>query len=166
MIHKNINRIKFNYIGSEWLIAKTNHLYDKRSTSQGDYARDEFLDNERYIAIMKCALRNGLTSFRNKGNVVITLPSVNNIFFSVLCKLDNNNKIVIISVYRKKILWWKCYIKEKNRIMVFNDYVIPKMSINDVQNKQMNKIQHQIIMTKEDKVFKGVMNSIKDLVRF
>lgn len=162
----NMNRTYFDYIGEKWIIARTNHLYDVRDSATGDYSRDEFLDNQRYIDIFKCAIRNGLTSFRCKGPIVVTIPADDNVFYAILCRLEKNNKIVIISVFRKKQLWWKCYIKERSRITVLNDYKIPRMNKQDIQNKQITKIQHQITMSKEDKQFKNVMNHIKDLVRF
>lgn len=163
---KNMYEFKFDYMKTNWTVIKTKHIHDKRGSAQGDYSRDEFLDNQRYTEIFKCALRNGLTSFREKDLVVVTLPSEVGAFYAVLCKLDKYNRITIISVFRKKTLWWKCYIKVRNRITVFHDYVIPRMNKTDIQHKQMTKIQHNIVMEKENDVFMNVMGSIKDLVRF
>lgn len=78
----NMNRTNFEYIGEKWIIARTNHLYDVRDSAKGDYSRDEFLDNQRYIDIFKCAIRNGLTSFRCKGfNIVVTIHTLMIMFF-------------------------------------------------------------------------------------
>lgn len=161
-----MSMIKFQFDKQEWKIARTDHLYDKRGNS--DYQRDAFLDDTRYIKIMKRALINGLTSFRNKGKVVVTVPSYAGKHYSILCSLGNKNKIVIISVYYAYKDFWKTFIKERNRInMVWernpeNLYIVPKMNEKERGFKDLDTLFYNVSKSGEDTTFKNVMDQFID----
>ena len=163
-VKKKFHTFNFFYQGRKWNVKKSFHLFENRNCDPQAYIRDEFLDDNRYIEILKCALRNGLTSFRKK-RVVVTLPCQNGTFYSVLCILDDRNNITVITTFRQRLNWWKNFITCKHRITVLNDYIIPSMSKKEIQDKQMTKIQHNIIVNNEDKQFRNVMANIKDLIR-
>lgn len=134
-------KIVFKHYNSHWKIIRTKHLYDKRSS--GLY-RDEYISNEMYKDIFKMALSHGLSSFRNKGPVVITTPSFDKRFFSFLCEVDDKNNIIIITVFSTKENWWKSFIKVRNRINVIHDYTIPKMTNKERLDKKFDKVVHDI----------------------
>ena len=49
------SKIKLSFSGSEYIIVKSNHLYDERTESK---QRDQFIDDSRYKQIAKLALIN------------------------------------------------------------------------------------------------------------
>lgn len=162
---KKFHTFHFYYQGVKWNVKKSFHLFENRECDPQAYVRDEFLNDERYTEILKCALRNGLTSFRKK-RVVVTLPCQNGTFYSVLCILNEKSDITIITTFRQRLNWWKNFIICKERITVLNDYIIPTMTKKEKEDKQMSKIQYNIVKNNEDKHFRNVMGAIKDLVRF
>lgn len=137
------NRVfTFNHHKESWTIKRTRHVYEIRKGSR--YARDEFLNQSRYIDIFKHALNHGLTSFREKGNIVVNVVDYQGVFYSILCSLDIKNNITIISVFRTKSEWWKSFMKERNRINIMRGYIVPQMSMKERENKQHDKILNDI----------------------
>lgn len=159
-------KLKFAFNGIEYTIKRTNHLYEKRNASS--YQRDAFLDDTRFVKIFKIAMINGLSSFRCKGETVVTLPTYNGSYYSLLCILDENNKITVITVFHMKKYFWKAFIKVKNRINIVYDkndnlYKIPKMNENEKQFKQLDSICYEISKTNEDLTFRNVMDNFMDI---
>lgn len=163
MQHEFTKEIDFIFHKETYKIKKTKHLLENRKSSE--YVRGEFIDNKRFIEIFKRALINGLTSFRNKGPVVVTLPDYNGRFVSVLCELNPRNKITVISVFVERKYFWKTFIKVKNRINILFDYVIPKMNTKERNNKDFEKVVHNIELNNEDADFRYIMNSINDFIK-
>jgi len=148
--------IKFN--NSMFKIIKKNHLFDERKKNK---QRDQYVSNEAYKEIIKLSLINGLTSFRSKGEVVITVSNSkksNHSCTSFLVALDNENNISIITAVQcygnKK--WHVGFSAIKNRInIVPSVYFIPRMSEKELENKKKDKIfNHSTAeLAKEDKLF-------------
>lgn len=156
---------KFIFNSQEYKIKRTNHLYEKRKTSE--YQRDAFLDDTRFVKIFKLALQNGLSSFRNKGEVVVTVPNYNNKFYNILCSLDENNKITVITVWFENKYFWKPFITCQQRINLvyaWNSelYKVPKMNQKEKQFKDLDSLCYNIRKTGEDLTFRNVMDNFID----
>ena len=163
---KETNRkFKFKYINENWIINKTRHVYESRAYNE--YSRDEFIDESRYIEIFKNAIRKGLSSFRNKGQILINVPNYNGTFSSILCELNSKNIITIITVYRcpSKFKWWTTFIKVRNRINIIHEYVIPKFNKEERLSKKYDKLQNEIDM-EINADMNYFLNAMKDIERF
>lgn len=143
----------------EWKIRKTFHLYEHRTDNK--FSRGEFIDDQRYVDIMKYALINGLTSFRGK-RTAVTVRNFEGTYFSILCHLDYNNVITLISVFHKKYKFWKSFNRCQNRINIFRGYVVPKMTSKEHYKKQFEKVLVQRDLEDEDEYFK---NAVKQNIR-
>jgi hypothetical protein len=155
----------FEHYGEAWRIKRTRHLYEKRKETQ-KYSRDEFLDKKRYIEIFKEAIRNGLTSFRNKGVVVVTIPDYAGKWNSLLCTIDNKkNLITVITVFVERYEWWKTFVKTRNRINILNGYIIPKMTEKEKNHKKFDRATEELVTTKDMdyNYFKNAMNDVERL---
>ena len=135
-----------------FIVRKTFHLYEHRTDNK--FSRAEFLDDKRYLEIMKYALREGLTSFRNK-RCVVTVRNFEGTYFSILCHLGWDNVIILISVFHKKYKFWKSFNRCQNRINIFRGYVVPKMSSKEHYKKQFEKVLVQRDLEDEDEYFKN-----------
>lgn len=142
-----------------YTIEKTFHIYEHRTENK--FSRAEFLDDQRYIDIMRHALINGLNSFRNK-RAVVTVKNFGGTYFSILCFLDDKNTITIISVFHKKFKFWKSFNRVQNRINIFKDYIVPKMTSKEHYKKQFEKVLVQRDLEHEDEYFKQSMKNIKN----
>jgi hypothetical protein len=159
-----IRKFDFEYHGQTWRVQRARHLYEPRNGSE--FSRDEFINKNRYIEVMKSALRNGLCSFREKGEVVITIPTTEGKYYSFLVALDEDNKIFVISVYKAhKNTWWKTYITCKNRInCVYKEYIIPRMNKEEKRDKQMDKVFNEVERTERVDA-RYMMNAFHDVER-
>lgn len=157
--------IKFQWNKEDFTIKRTHHLYEKRDGSS--YQRDAFLDDTRFVKIIKLALQNGLKSFREKGEVVITLPAYNGKYYSILCTLNDKNKITIITVIQPK-RFWKAFQKCHNRINIVysrnpeNLYKIPKMNEKEKGFKDLDSMFYTASKSGEDITFRNVMDNFLD----
>lgn len=153
--------LKFN--NQTFTIVKTNHLYDERTTNK---QRDHFISDDIYKQIIRLALINGLTSFREKGTVAITLANSKRKMHSCSClliALNKDNIITVISVVQtygdKK--WQRGFVKVHNRINILpGTYIIPKMSEEELKDKMKEKIFNHSTKEayEEDKLFKKYAN--------
>ena len=152
--------LEFMLNNETFYIKKTKHRLDKRK-DKDKYARDEFLTDEIYSNIFKTAIKEGLTSFRNKGCVVVTVKSYKDSWYSILCVLDNKNIITIITVYHFfHIQLYKAFITVKNRINIVNKYIVPKLQQKELFNKKLEIIDHHISKDESKDLFdKFVKNS-------
>lgn len=158
--HTNNKQLKLSFSGSEYMIVKSNHLYDERTQSK---QRDQFIDDSRYKQIIKLALINGLNSFRARGEVVVTLANSkkkNYSCTSLLLALDEKNNITIITVVQsygvKK--WTRGFITIQNRINIIPEvYILPRLSKDELDSKQKDKIfnHRSREQVNEDKVFEN-----------
>ena len=158
-------KLKFEFNGNLYEIKRTNHLYEKRNKSE--HQRDAFLDDTRFVKIFKLAMINGLSSYRNKGHVVVTVPTYNNKYYSLLCVLNEYNRITIVSVYHMNKFFWKTFIKCNNRINILYSrnsevYKVPRMNENEKQFKQLDSLCYEIRKTNEDLTFRNVMDNFID----
>lgn len=149
--------VKFN--NEVFTIRKTYHIFEHRTENK--FSRAEFLDDQRYTDIVRYALIGGLKSFRNK-RAVITVKNFEDKFFSILCTLDSRNNITLISVFHRKYKFWKSFNRVQNRINIFKDYVVPKMSSTEHNKKKFEKVLVDRDLYKEDEYFK---NAFKENIR-
>lgn len=156
---KTTKELELQFNGSKYNIKKTFHIYEHRTENK--FSRGEFLDDQRYVDIIRYALINGLTSFRNK-RAVVTVKNFEGTYFSILCFLDYKNTITIISVFHKKFKFWKSFNRVQNRINIFKDYVVPKMTSKEHYKKQFEKVLVQRDLEQEDEYFK---NTVKQNIR-
>ena len=135
--------LKLSFTGSNYIIIKSNHLYEERS---GNKQRDQFIDDNRYQEIIIIALQNGLNSFREQGPVVITIANSkkkNHSCTSLLIALDKYNNITIITAIQSygDRKWYRGFIKVKNRINVIPDrYILKRLSDKEIDFKHKDKI--------------------------
>jgi len=158
------NKLEFFYNKEQYKIKRTKHLYDKRASG---HQRDAFIDDTRFIKIFKEAITYGLTSFRGKGAVLVNVPIFNGKYFSVLCELDYENTITVITVLYTR-WFWKSFTKVQNRInMVYKHnaevYRVPKMSEKEKMVKRLDSICHEVKQTDEDLTFNNAMSNIIDI---
>ncbi len=158
--HTNNKQLKLSFYGSEYMIVKSNHLYDERTQSK---QRDQFIDDSRYKQIIKLALINGLNSFRARGEVVVTLANSkkkNYSCTSLLLALDVKNNITIITVIQSYGIkkWTRGFITVQNRINIIPEiYILPRLSKDELDSKQKDKIfnHRSREQVNEDKVFEN-----------
>jgi len=141
-MHENI---KINVFKVTYTISLANHLLEHRKTLKGTSKnfRGLQVNNKRYEQIFKQAIKNGLTSFRNKGVVVITFLDTKNRPYGVLCDLNENNKIFVITVFRGPACmnYSKCFIKVHNRIHL-NNYIMEALTESEKVVNKIKKINH------------------------
>lgn len=155
------NRFIFRHHNQNFTIIRTKHLYEKRYDS--DYTRDEFLDENRYISIFKKALNEGLTSFRNKGRIVINVPNSKNKIFSILCELNENNEITVITVLRRyDFKFWCSFSNCHNRINIVRNFIVQDLSTKERANKKLDSIQYEFEKTSESYSLNSIMKSFVD----
>lgn len=155
---KKVNKLQLKFHDANYTIVKTNHLFDIRTK---DKQRDQFISDDIYKQISKLTLMNGLTSFREKGPIAVTLANSRKKEYSCTCflfALNKYNQISIISAIqtygRKK--WYRGFMKVQNRITLFpNIYVIPRLSDKEIDIKKKDKIfNHNTEEAyQEDKIF-------------
>ena len=111
------------------------HIFENRKGTS--FARGEKLNESRYKEIFKYALINGLRSLRNLA-VVIKVQSITGTYFSILCKLIDN-QIHVISVYIKNNCNFKAFIKVNERIFI--NYKLPIMSNDELEKAYIKKMK-------------------------
>lgn len=156
-------KLTFIFNKEEFKIIRTNHLYEKRGSSE--YQRDAFLDDTRFVKIFKNAIISGLKSFRNS-IVVVSVPSYNGKYYSILCELNSLNTITIITVLVTKY-FWKAFSKVHNRInMVYawksELYKVPKMNEKERGFKDLDTICYKVKQSNEDLTFRNIMDNFVD----
>ena len=162
-ISNTVNRnkhIKLSFHGSEYIIAKSNHLYEERTHAK---QRDQFIDNARYKKIISLALQNGLNSFRARGEVVVTIANStkrNHSCTSLLLALNTENVITVITVIQsygdKK--WYRGFMSVQNRINISpSKYILPRLSKEEIDIKHKDKIFNHKSKEQldEDKIFEN-----------
>ena len=156
------------YVGEVSCDAKTynietaHHLFENREMQKGTskYHRGQHIDERRYKQIIKKALYNGLTSFRNKGVAVITFYSDKRRPFGVLVDLNDLNNIFVITVFRGPVdmALSRCFIKVHNRINLVNKFTMRSMNDKELQKRHIQKVKKLTEVTaKEDATFLEAM---------
>ena len=137
------------------------------SRTQDIYVRDIFIDDKRYKAILKHAIKNGLSSFRNKGRVAISFSDSWKLYSSVLVELLDDKLIIVTVFTSKKFRFWTFFIKVPNRINLWKIYTMPRMSREELAAKKVDSRELHINLSSkiEDKSFLAYTNasSIKHL---
>lgn len=155
--------------------AKTNHshmdvvksYHTNVSRTKDVFVRDLFIDNSRYKEIISQAIHHGLTSFRNKGRVVVTFKDSWGLYYGLLVELDDS-KIVIVTVFNsKKYGFWTFFSRVQNRINLGYYYTMKCMTREELSTKKLesSNLHIDISSTKEDKDFNKYtsFNGIKKL---
>jgi hypothetical protein len=155
--------------GKTYTISLAEHLFENRETLKGTAKkhRSYHINHKRYKQIMSHALKNGLTSFRNKGVAVITFRDSNNRPFGVLTNLEDDNDIFVISVFRgpKYMDLYRCFIKVKNRINITKIYTMEVLQDSEIQEntaRRTNYYTEKSIDRSEDLRF---LNAMKGCVK-
>jgi hypothetical protein len=150
---------------------KINSVYRTSHTNvsrQNDtYVRDMFIDLRRYKEIISMAIRHGLSSFRNKGPVVISFSDTWRSNFALLVTLDDERLTIITMYDSKKIDKTKFFIKVHNRINLWHYYQMKTMTKEERRQKRLESIKIDIAVKLEkeghDSVFEKYVsfNNIK-----
>jgi hypothetical protein len=143
---QNIDEPNF-YIGTledyDTKMFKSNHVLQRRKDSM--YPREQGIHKQDYKDILKLAMFNGLSSFRNKGIVAVTFYDTDNNLYTLLVELTDY--IFVISALRTSYdKFSRNYKKINQRINLFNyklgtkehkvQYIKPKKKA-----KERNKIR-------------------------
>jgi len=152
-----------------YTISLAEHLYEHRETLKGTAKNHRSLqiDHKRYKQIFSIALKQGLTSFRNKGVIVITFKDTKGKVYGVLCDLTDSNDIFVISVFRGPMIMDinRCFIKVHNRINLAYHYTMDVLTESEIQkNKQKRSnyyIEKELRNTDDDDMFMRAMKTIK-----
>ena len=118
----NIKLFEVEILNKSIEVFKTSHVLESRYG--GKRSRDHNLHKMDYKDIINLAIKYGLTSFRNKGRVVISFYDTDNIEYAILVELSDI--ITIISVYYSTYgkVRVNNFEKEKNRIKLYNYYTL------------------------------------------
>ncbi len=141
-------KLEFFYNKEKYKIKRTNHLYEKRGTSE--YQRDAFIDDTRFVKIFKEAIIFGLNSFRDKGAVVVNVPTYNSKYYSILCTLNSQNLITVITVFHTN-KFWKTF------------YKVPRMNEKEKGFKELDSICYKVKQSNEYLTFKSIMDNFLDI---
>ena len=113
--------------GVKYQVDFTTHTKETRASE--NVSRDALVYPSLCTELLKKALQYGLFSLRNK-TVAITARVGDNFAVSFLVKLDDNNKIVVISILVHPINFYGIYIKVRNRINLYS-LVFPEVSVSE-----------------------------------
>lgn len=123
-------------------VLKSAHNFERRGNAT--HVRDEFLNPERYKTIIEHAFKHGLSSYRGRGPVAISFMDYKQTTYSVLAKISED-AVFIITVYTGRGRGPLTYfIKEKNRINLWNYYTLPHMSNAERRAKDLAVAKHEI----------------------
>jgi len=103
----------------------SNHIYESRN---GEYSRKYGLSNEYLYDIIKLAINNGLTSFRNKGTVKILVKTEHDLYYTLLIEVKDHN-INIITILFSKFANFDLFPKVHNKINLIQKYRVPEDSL-------------------------------------
>ena len=153
--------------GNSYNLSKSSHVYDKRNTSI--FHRDEFISDSSYKKIIKLAIKNGLTSFRGKGAVVVSFTDYKGRIFSILVILDRydlKNDIFVITVFKgsKDFPFYRHFINVHNRIWLSPEkFVLPYMSYEKRQKQKLAREEFlvDVACISEDNDFKKFAKNSK-----
>jgi len=111
----------FQYDNKNYNVFPTKHLEDSKFNNS--LKRGDFFNAENTQEILEAAIKNNLTSFRNKGLTVIFFKDWKNIINSFLIDFVENN-ITIITIYRDfSGKNYDVFRTVKNRINLINEYI-------------------------------------------
>ena len=149
---------KVSHNGEYIYIKKTEHLNDARSRTS--FVRDQFIDDARYVDIIKHSIKHGLTSFRNKGPVTITFDDSWGLSYGLLCKLDDDVCVIITVFNSRKIPTWRFFVKVQNRINLSYYYNMKVMNKKEYMSKKTSSIVKKIDKEckSQDAMFLRAMN--------
>lgn len=141
-------------------VSKSSHVYDKRNTSV--FHRDEFISDSSYKKIIAIALKNGLTSFRHKGPVVVSFQDYKKRKFSLLLFLDRFDlvdDIFVVTVFKGSVdfPFYNHFIRVQNRIWISPEkFTLPYMGKEerDKQKRTRETFLNEMGCWNEDAVFK------------
>jgi hypothetical protein len=161
--------IKLKCDSKSYTVSLAEHLFEHRETLKGTSKshRTLHIDNKRYKQIFTIALKNGLTSFRNKGVVVVTFRDTYGKAYGVLCDLKDNNDIFVISVFRgpKRMDINRCFIKVHNRINLSYYYIMDVLTDEERTKNKLKRtsyyVEKDLRNSDDDKEFLRAMKSVK-----
>jgi len=160
--------IKLTLDNKTYTISLAEHLFENRETLKGTSKkyRSQQINEKRYKQIFSLALKHGLTSFRNKGVIVITFKDNKSKVYGVLCDLTDSNDIFVISVFRgpKTMDLNKCFIKVHNRINLAYYYTMNELTNQELQKNKFRRTNYyteKSVSYDEDKAFLDAMKGCK-----
>lgn len=118
------------YRDSQFSVIFTQHTRDTRPNET--VPRDALIYPQMVEKLLLSALINGLTSFRNKGEVVVTARIGEEYAVSLLLNISNDSIITIQSVLTHPFVHYYVYYKYKNRINLWN-LVFPSKTVAEVK---------------------------------
>ena len=145
--------------GRHHYVYKSMHTTDRRSKHV--VSRDEFITTAAYKEILYEAYLNGLTSFRNKGKVVIEISTFNNRRCSILV-IINDDSIVIITVFITPHCYGRIhFVTVHNR--VYLTYILRKADKSELTSKKIatNLHKDKYILEDADTLFLKAMQKSK-----
>ena len=145
----------------KYTLYKSDHLYESRHN--GKFARDHFITNEIYIDIFKMALLQGLSSFRGK-EVVISVHDAQGSTYNILVDFGENRDLRIVTVFKRtRTQYYPGFIKVQNRINLWKNYTLPKLSRKEKNDKfkEISDFEIDRDCRSEDAKFLYSMDNVK-----
>ena len=132
------------YFGKEPKLIFTYHVFDNRGKAKNH--RSHLVDEKVINDIIIIAHRNGLQSFRGKGNVVISFFDTKRYIHSILVELNEENVYKVISVYTNKMKFsYYNFIRERNRINLYNNqYILERISKDRYVTNRLVAVKHRV----------------------
>ena len=123
----------FHYNDNNYQIVKTKHISDLRGDQK--YQRDYGISDQSYKNIIINAIENGLNDFKGQGATVLVFKDFAEVKHSILVKIKDSGKVVIVSVFRGyKNDPRDHFIKVSNRIEL--DFIMPMLTEDEKQTKK------------------------------
>jgi hypothetical protein len=129
---------------------KSYHVLQKREGSS--FTREHGILKQDYVDILNLAMRNGLSSFRNKGLVAITFFDTKHNQYTMLVEITDI--IYVVSVwYNTNKKYQRIYHKVNQRINLF-DYVLGerKHKVVYIKSKKSIKQRNKIRKVSKDEL--------------
>lgn len=129
----------FDALGETYTYSRSIHVNQRRAGAHSN-ARDQYIDNPRYIAILTTALQQGLTEYRNKGKVVLWVFDAKGYPYHFVVTLVGNH-IQIITVFRgyRELPHAFQFKLEHQRLNLWHYYTIPRMTYEEQQASRFLK---------------------------
>ena len=128
--------------GETVTVKTSNHYSEKREYER--WARNERITEDHLEEIVRSAFKNGITEFRNKGEVGVMFKNFKGRTYGLLCELKDSTLSVITLVHTKKS-HHDVFSRDKSIKTIFlREYVLRKMTEEDKHIKALENLADNI----------------------
>ena len=131
----------FDFDHKTYNVIKTKHVMESRVNARIE--RSRFVSDRLLLEVFKFSFSRGLTSFRDKGQIVLMFFNDRGVQTSLLIELEGY-KITLISVYYEKRPGFLKYNFVKVRNRIYLNKVFTSLSKDEVQENRKSKSMYEI----------------------